>query len=49
MGRVPGAVYGYVFSEYCETCEGLEVPRAEAGDDECDGLCGYIHIASPFC
>ena len=40
MGRVPGAVHRLVFSGYCETREGLGVPRAEVGDDDCDGLCG---------
>ena len=36
MGRVSGAVHGYVLSR---DCEGLGVPRAEAGGDVCDGLC----------
>ena len=40
MGRVPGAVHGEVFPRYCEACEGLGVPRVEARDDDCDGLCG---------
>ena len=35
MGRISGAVHGYVLSI---DCEGLGVPRAEAGDDDCDGL-----------
>ena len=29
-----------IFSRYCEACKGLRVPRAEAGDDDYDGLCG---------
>ena len=37
MGRVSGAVHGQVLSSYCEACEGLGVPKAEAGGD---GLCG---------
>ena len=40
MGRVPGAVHGEVFSRHCEACESLGVPRAKAGDDDRDGLCG---------
>ena len=40
MGRVPGAVHGQVFFGYCSSSEGLGVPRAEAGDDDYDGLCG---------
>ena len=39
MGRVSGAVHGEVLFSYCEACEGLRVPRAEAGGDDCDGLC----------
>ena len=27
------------FQGYCSSREGLGVPRAEAGDDDCDGLC----------
>ena len=37
MGRVSGAVHGYVLSR---DYEGLGVPRAEVGGDDCDGLCG---------
>ena len=40
MGRVPGAVHGQVFSGYCSSHEGSGVPRAIAGDDDCDELCG---------
>ena len=40
MGRVLGAVYGQVFSRDSEACEGLGVPRAEAGSDDSDGLRG---------
>ena len=40
MGRVSGAVHGLVLSRYCEACEGSGVPRAEAGGDDGDGLCG---------
>ena len=40
MNRVPGAVHGKVLSGYCEACESSGVPRAEAGDDDRDGLCG---------
>ena len=36
MGRISGVVHGYVLSK---DCEGLGVPRAEAGGDDCDGLC----------
>ena len=36
MGRISGAVHRYVLSR---DCEGLGVPRAEAGGDDCDGLC----------
>ena len=42
MGRVPGAVHGQVFFGYCSPREGSGVPRAEAGDDDCDGLCDYV-------
>ena len=38
MGRVPGAVYGQVFSRDSETCQGLGVSRAEVGSDDSDGL-----------
>ena len=31
---------GKYFSGYCEACEGSRVPRAEAGADDSDGLCG---------
>ena len=31
MSRVLGAVHGQVLSRDCETCQGLRVPRAEAG------------------
>ena len=40
MGRVSGAVHGQVLSRDCETCQGSEVPIAEAGGDNCDGLRG---------
>ena len=40
MGRVPGDVHVKVFFGYCETCKGSGISRAEAGDDDCDGLCG---------
>ena len=40
MGRVPGAVYGVVFSRDSEACQGSGVPRAEVGSDDSDGLCG---------
>ena len=36
MGRISGAVQGYVLSK---DCEGSGVPRAEVGGDDCDGLC----------
>ena len=35
MGKISGAVHGYVLSRDCES---LGVPRAEAGGDDCDGL-----------
>ena len=38
MGRVPGAVYGQVFSRDSEACQGSGVPRAEAGSYDSDGL-----------
>ena len=31
---------GKYFPETARACEGSGVPRAEAGDDDCDGLCG---------
>ena len=37
MGRISGAVHGYVLSR---DCVGSGVPRAEAGGDDSDGLCG---------
>ena len=40
MDRVLGAVHGQVFSEYCSSCEGSGVPRAEVGDDDCDCVHG---------
>ena len=40
MGRISGAVHGYVLSRDCEACEGSGVPRAEVGGDDCDGLRG---------
>ena len=40
MGKVPGAVYGLVFSRDSEACQGSGVPRAEAGSDDSDGLRG---------
>ena len=40
MGRVSGAVHELVFSRDYEACQGSGVPRAEAGGDDCDGLCG---------
>ena len=40
MGIVSRAVHGEVLSSYCEACKGLGVPKAEAGGDDCDGLCG---------
>ena len=40
MCRVPGAVHGLVFSGYCSSHNGSGVLRAEAEDDDCDGLCG---------
>ena len=36
MGRVSGAVHGLVLSRNCESSR---VPGAEAGGDDCDGLC----------
>ena len=36
MGRVSGVVHGYVLPR---DFEGSRVPRAEAGGDDCDGLC----------
>ena len=36
MGRISGAVHGYVLFR---NCEGSGVPRAEVGGDVCDGLC----------
>ena len=36
MGRVSGAVHGYVLSRDCESSG---VPRAGVGGDDCDGLC----------
>ena len=40
MGRVSRAVHGQVLSRDYEACQGLGVPRAEAGGDDCDGLRG---------
>ena len=40
MGRVTGAVHRQVLSRDCEACQGLSVPRAEVGGDDCDGLRG---------
>ena len=40
MGRVLGAVPRQVFSGYCSSRKGSGVPRAEAGDDDCNGVCG---------
>ena len=40
MDRVPGAVHRHVFSGHCSSREGSGVPRAEARDDDCDGLYG---------
>ena len=40
MDRVPGAVYGQVFSRDSEACQGSGVPRAEAVSDDNDGLRG---------
>ena len=36
MGRILGAVHGYVLSR---DCEGSGVLRAEVGGDDYDGLC----------
>ena len=36
MGRISGAVHGYVLSRDCESSG---VPRAEAGGDDYDGSC----------
>ena len=36
MGRISGAVHGYVLSR---DYEGLRVLRAKAGGDDYDGLC----------
>ena len=30
----------FMGTRYCEACEGSKVPRAEAGGDNYDGLCG---------
>ena len=49
MDRVPGAVHGQLFSGHCSSCEGSRVPKAEAEDDDSDGVCGLIHGGSPFC
>ena len=38
MGRVSRAAHGQVLSRDCEACQGLGVPRAEAGSDDSDGL-----------
>ena len=35
MGRISGAVHGYVLSRDCESSE---IPRAEVGGDDCGGL-----------
>ena len=40
MSRVPGAVYGQVFSKDSEAWQGSGVPRAEVGSDDSDGLRG---------
>ena len=40
MDRVPGAFHGQVFSGHCSSRENSGVPRAEVGDDDCDGVCG---------
>ena len=45
MGRVPGAIYGQVFSRDSEACQGLGVPRAKAGSDDSDGLRGFTELA----
>ena len=46
MGKVSRVVHGYVLSR---DYEGSGVPIAEAGGDDCDGLCGYVQRASPIC
>ena len=40
MDRVPRAVHGQVFSGHRSSLEGSGVPRAEAGDNDSDGVCG---------
>ena len=40
MGRVPGAVHEQVFLGHSSSCEGPGVLRAEAGNDDSDGVCG---------
>ena len=40
MGRVPVVFHGLVFSRYCSSRQGSGVPRADAGDDDYDGVCG---------
>ena len=40
MESVSGVVHGEVLSQDCEACQGLGVPRAEVGGDDCDGLRG---------
>ena len=43
MGKVPGAVHGQVFFGYNSSRESLRVPRAEARNDDNDGVRGKIH------
>ena len=40
MDSVPGAVHGLVFFGHRSLREGSGVPRAEAGHDDSDGVCG---------
>ena len=42
MGRISGAVHGYVLFRDCESSG---VPRAKAGGDDCDGLGGDDYVA----
>ena len=40
MDKVPRAVHGKVFFEHRSSRQGLGVPRAEARDDDSNGVCG---------
>ena len=45
MGKVPGAVYGQVFSRDSEACQGSGVPRAEAAMIVMDYVARFTELA----